>query len=257
MDAIFDAARFQDALMTKQIGRYMVYRPTVETTMTIARREADEGAPHGTIVLAEEQTAGRGRRGRSFQSPAGENLYFTLVLRLSADVHRRLPLAVPVAVCEAVRAAGLDAMIKWPNDIWVGDRKLSGMLIDAEAGPDGFVAFPGIGINVNGDPTLIAELRETATSVRRELGSPVAREALLADVCNGLESALAVDAQVLPVRYRALSMLQDRAITVSPTHGAAFEGVAIGIDDDGSLVVRRGHGAEERVVAADVSVRPV
>ena len=77
------ARAFQDALTTRCIGRFLVYRPTVDTTMVLARREGEEGAPHGTLVLAEEQTAGRGRRGRGFHSPAGENLYFTLVLRPS------------------------------------------------------------------------------------------------------------------------------------------------------------------------------
>src|SRR5207244_793702 len=114
----FDPAAFQAALNTRTIGRFLLYRPSIDTTMRLARREADEGAPDGTLVLAEEQTAGRGRRGRGFFSPPGENLYFTLLLRRPAPVHGALPVAVPVAVCEAVRAEGLDARIKWPNDIW-------------------------------------------------------------------------------------------------------------------------------------------
>ena len=138
--------------------------------MTIARREAEEGAAHGTVVLAEEQTAGRGRKGRSFFSPAGENLYVTFILRCEPAIHRRLPVIIPVAVCEAIRDEGVDALIKWPNDIWVGQRKMAGMLIDAEIGSDGPIAFPGIGINVNGDPTINPDLRDIATSLRREVG---------------------------------------------------------------------------------------
>ena len=256
MPSQFDAAAFQRALTTREIGRFLVYRTTVETTMTIARREADEGAPHGTLVLAEEQTQGRGRRGRSFASPAGENLYFTLVLRLTADTHRRLPLIVPLAACEAVRAEGLDALIKWPNDIWVGARKLSGMLIDAEFRDDGFVAFPGIGINVNGDPTVVPELRDTATSVRRELGRPIEREGLLARICNNLESAFALEPAEVAGRYRAMSLVLGRSITVSAVGADPFEATAEGVDDDGSLRVRRVGGTVETVLAADVSVRP-
>ena len=94
MSPAFDAAAFQRALQTRAVGRWMVYRDECESTMPLARREADEGAPHGTIVLAEAQTAGRGRRGRSFHSPAGENLYFTLVLRLSPAQQRTLPVAL-------------------------------------------------------------------------------------------------------------------------------------------------------------------
>lgn len=253
---MFDAALFQRELGTVQVGRFFVYRTVTETTMTLARREAEEGAPHGTLVLAEEQTAGRGRRGRSFFSPPGENLYFTLVLRCEADLHRRLPLVVPLAVATACAAEGVDARIKWPNDIWVGERKLSGMLIDAELTASGALAFPGIGINVNGDPTLNPELRDVATSVRRELGRPVSREVLLARVCGEIEGALDLAADGLIERYRALSMVLGRRVRVSSAVGEQFEALAQDIAADGSLVVVTADGGVETVTAADVSVRP-
>ena len=256
MSPAFDAAAFQRALQTRALGRWMVYRDECESTMPLARREADEGAPHGAIVLAEAQTAGRGRRGRSFHSPAGENLYFTLVLRLTPAQQRALPVALPLAICDAVRAEGIDARIKWPNDIWVGERKLSGMLIDAEAGPGGFVAFPGIGINVNGDPTLVPELAAIATSARRELGRPIAREALLARACSLLEAAIDAPPAALVPRYRERSLILGRRVAVVPAAGDAFEGLAVDITDDGSLVVRHQDGRHETVTAADVSVRP-
>ena len=252
----FDIVAFAAGLRTAAIGHRVVYRASVGSTMDLAREEAARGAPHGTLVLAEEQTAGRGRRGRGFYSPAGENLYFTLVLRISADVQPRLPVAVPLAVCLALRDEGLDALIKWPNDIWVGERKLCGMLIDAETGKHGVIAYPGIGINVNGDPTLIPELRDSATSLRRELGQEIAREPLLARICNGLEDALAADGEALVERYRALSMLVGRPVTVTPGQGDAFEAVAEGIDASGALLVLRADGSQESVLAADVSVRP-
>ncbi len=257
MDApLFNAARFEAALQTADIGRTLVYRTTVETTMTVARDAAASGAAHGTLILAEEQTAGRGRRGRGFHSPPGENLYFTLVLRLAVESHRRFPLLVPLAVCEAVRGLGLEARIKWPNDIWVGERKVSGMLIDAEAGPAGLVAFPGIGINVNGDPTVIAELRETATSIRRELGGPTDREALLAAICNALEAAIALPPAEAAARYRVLSMILGRRVVISPTAGPPYDARAESIADDGTLLVVRDSGERLDVHAADVSVRP-
>lgn len=252
----FSTPDFQAALTTRSIGRYLVYRSQTDTTMILARREADEGGPDGTIALAEEQTAGRGRRGRSFYSPPGENLYFTMVLRLPLAVHRRLPVAVPLAVAVACAQEGVEARIKWPNDIWVGERKLSGMLIDAELTAEGAIAFPGIGVNVNGDPTLNPELRDVATSLRRELGRTVQRELLLARICNGLEEALALPEQELLAGYREMSMVIGRRVTVSPVQGAAFEAMAESIREDGSLVVRRGDGTDEIVTAADVSLRP-
>ncbi|MEJ5221562.1 MAG: biotin--[acetyl-CoA-carboxylase] ligase, partial [Tepidiforma sp.] len=124
-----DLARFQSLLHTRTVGRSLVYRPVVGSTMDLARREAAEGAIHGTAVFAEEQTAGRGRRGRSFFSPAGANIYVTFVLRCSLDIHRTLPVRVPIAVAAAIRSVVPSAAIKWPNDVWVGDLKACGMLI--------------------------------------------------------------------------------------------------------------------------------
>lgn len=251
----FAPARFQAALTTRWIGRFFVYRPLTDTTMELARREALEGAPHGTIAFAEAQHAGRGRKGRSFYSPAGENLYFTFVLRLPPEVQRMLPVAVPLAVCEAVRAHGVDAAIKWPNDIWVAGRKLSGMLIDAESGPAGTVAYPGIGINVNGDPTENPELRDIATSMLRELGRPVPREDLLAAVCNRLEAAIETPVPALIEAYRAHSLVLGRSVTITPIAGDPYAAIAREIAADGSLVIEREGGALETVTAAEVSLR--
>jgi BirA family biotin operon repressor/biotin-[acetyl-CoA-carboxylase] ligase len=251
----FEPARFQHHLHTTCIGRFMVYRVKTETTMTLARREADEGAPHGTVVLAEEQTAGRGRRGRSFYSPPGENLYFTFVLRPTRDGLARLPLAVPLAVARACSAEGMRARIKWPNDIWVGERKLCGMLIDSETDEDGVVAYPGIGINVNGDPTRNPELRDTATSLRLEVGKRVDRERLLARLCNLLEEGLELDDQLLGDAYRRFSMVLGRPVRVLAGE-REFDALAVGIEVEGGLRVRHEDGDEEVVVAGEVSLRP-
>jgi BirA family biotin operon repressor/biotin-[acetyl-CoA-carboxylase] ligase len=254
--APFDSNRFERLLETRAIGRELVYRLSVDSTMVLARELAAAGAPHGTAVLAEEQTAGRGRRGRSFESPAGENIYVTLVLRLAGGTIRRLPLAVPTAVCAAIEAESVPARIKWPNDIWIDGRKTCGMLIDLDDAPGGFVAFPGIGINVNGDPTLIPELRDTATSIRLAAGRHIDREALLARLCNHLEAALeSWDAEQLSSEYRARSLVLGQRVTVSG-HGAVLTGIAAAVLDDGSLQVRRDDGSTESVNAGDVSLRP-
>ncbi len=252
----FDPAAFQESLATRVVGRFLVFREVVDSTMVLARREADEGAPHGTVVLAEEQTAGRGRKGRWFHSPRGENLYFTLVLRTPLAVHKRLPVAVPLAVWQAVTAFDVGAAIKWPNDIWAGGRKLSGMLIDAELSSAGGVAMVGIGINVNGDPTVIPELAEIATSVRRELGRPVSREQLLAAVCNALEALLALPAEVLVTEYRGASLVLGREVVVTPVFGQSYGATAESISEDGSLVVVDAQGLRQSLNAAEVTLRP-
>lgn len=253
----FSPRDFQQVLATRELGRYLVYRESTASTMDVARREAAEGAPHGTLVFAEEQTAGRGRRGRSFFSPPRQNLYFTLVLRCPIELHRRLPILVPLAVCRAVSAVGVRAAIKWPNDIWARERKLSGMLIDAELTAAGAVALPGIGINVNGDPTRTPGLENIATSVCLELGHEVSREHLLASVCNELESLLAADPLDAGNEYKAASCVLGQRVRVQPITGGSFEGQAEAIDADGALWVRRDSGTRELVTAADVSLRPL
>ena len=255
----FDQSLFQSALATRRIGRTFVYRLEVDSTMELARDLAMEDAPHGTLVLAEHQTAGRGRRGRSFYSPDAENLYFTLVLRTELSVHRRLPVALPVAVCRACTAEGAHARIKWPNDIWIGARKLCGMLIDAELGPEKKalgLGLAGIGINVNGDPTLVPELRDIATSLARELGHHVRREILLARVCAEVEDILILGTPELTRAYRETSMVLGRRVLLSLPAGEAREATAVSIAGDGSLVVRYDDGSTEAIHAADVSLRP-
>jgi len=254
----FDFARFQSLLTTTLIGRPLVYRPVVGSTMDLARREAAEGAVHGTAVFAEEQTAGRGRRGRTFFSPAGANIYVTFILRCSLELHRTLPVRVPVAVAEALAAVVPEAAIKWPNDIWVGGLKVCGMLIDGELEAEGPVAFPGIGINVNFDPsTAQPDLQGIATSLAAVLGRPVDREALFARLCNELERTLAAPAADVLARYRERNLVLGRRVHVSPVGGAPFEALAVDLDDAGALVVERDSGVRETVTAADVTVRPV
>ena len=252
--APFDVERFASALSTRAVGREFRYESELPSTMDVAREMAGEGAPHGALVLAETQTAGRGRRGRDFYSPPGGSLYFTVILRPSPPEHGRLPLTVPLAVCRACAGEGVDARIKWPNDIWVGERKLSGMLIDGESGPAGTTAYVGIGINVNADPTAEPALRESTTSLARELGREVVRETLLARVCDELETAVAEPPGALAEAYRGVSLLLGRAITVEEG-GASYGAWARDIAADGALEVELENGTQRRLMAADVSVR--
>ncbi len=251
----FDADRFAAALHTASLGRDFRYVRETSSTMDLARDAAAAGAPHGSLILAEQQTAGRGRRGRGFFSPPGGSLYFTLILRPSREQYARLPLAVPLAVCRACAHEGVDARIKWPNDIWVSERKLCGMLIDGETGPAGPTAYAGIGVNVNADPTADPTLREVATSLSRELGREVAREELLARICDELEAAIAAPEAELVAAYRAVSLVLGRRVTVEESEGA-YDARALDIAPDGALLVERDGGERLTVLAADVSVRP-
>jgi BirA family biotin operon repressor/biotin-[acetyl-CoA-carboxylase] ligase len=146
--------------------------------------------------------------------------------------------------------------IKWPNDIWAAGLKVCGMLIDGEAGPGGLVALPGIGINVNGDPPAIHELRGIATSIRNLTGAAVPREPLLARICNGLEAFLDGDPEALSAAYRAMSMVVGARIRLAYGDGREREGVAVAVADSGALMVRFDDGTRDEVTAAEVSLRP-
>ena len=253
-----DLSRLERALKTTYMGRRLVYYSSVGSTQDIARREAEAGAPEGTLVLADEQTAGRGRLGRSWASPAGQNLYLTLVLRPPMHALKRLTMVAPLAVARAVaETTGLQAGIKWPNDVWIGRRKLSGVLLESEVqGEQVRYCLLGIGVNVNLDVEAIPELAEIATSLLRELGREVSREDVLASLLAHLESLYeAVRRGETPLEeWRA------RLITLGQEVTARFgdqveEGLAEDVDEEGRLLLRRPDGSRVAIEAGDVTLR--
>ncbi|MCG0238332.1 MAG: biotin--[acetyl-CoA-carboxylase] ligase [Firmicutes bacterium] len=234
----------------------------------MAKARAREGAPEGLVVLAEEQTGGKGRLGRRWHSPPGQGIWMTVVLRppLPPAEVPRLTLVAAVAVAGAIRqVAGLPVGIKWPNDIVCRDRKLCGILTEMEADMERVhFAAVGIGINVNQDPAAFPpELRETATSLRAELGAPVDRAALLravlAELEAGYDALLAgrFAAEVLP-RWRECSVTLGRRVRVTPVVPGAevLTGLAREVAEDGALILELPDGTLRRVVAGEVSLRP-
>ena len=169
------------------LGGPVIHLDVIGSTNDLARELAIAGAPAGTVVLAEEQTAGRGRQGRSWVAPPGRALTLSIVVRTSDEALAMLPLTVAVAVCEACErvATRWSAAVKWPNDVWIGERKVAGILIEAR--PQDRWAVVGIGLNVETTAEeLPAELRETATSLRIATGGEVGREAALQALLEAL-----------------------------------------------------------------------
>jgi len=227
--------------------------------MDVARREAEEGAPEGTVIIAEEQTAGRGRLGRAWVSPAGQNLYVTVVLKPSAELVRRLSIVAPLAVCCAVESeTGLAPRIKWPNDVLLNGRKLAGILIENEfSGGVPRYSLVGIGVNVNYDVGAVAEIAEIATSIKQELGRDVSREELLALSLNHFEELSAEASKGEAV----LSAWKERLDTLGSYVTISFreqreEGTAEDVDADGNLLLRRDDGSLLTFEAGEVSLRP-
>jgi BirA family transcriptional regulator, biotin operon repressor / biotin---[acetyl-CoA-carboxylase] ligase len=226
----------------------------------LARAAADPGSPEGQVLVAEEQTAGRGRLGRSWSSVPGASLTFSVLLRPDAVPAARrgwLTLLTGVAVASAVRSAGCaDAVLKWPNDVLAGDRKLAGIL--AEQSPDGSAVVIGTGLNVAAAP---GELRVSAaglaaTSLRAE-GATASREDLLLGILDQLERwYVAFRADPDPGRsglldaYRSLSGTLGRTVRVELPAGRVVTGTAAGIDAEGRLLVAGAPGDPVTPVSA-------
>jgi BirA family biotin operon repressor/biotin-[acetyl-CoA-carboxylase] ligase len=215
------------------------------STNDVARELAEAGAPSGTVVTAARQSAGRGRRGRVWSAPEGKALLFSAVVRDLAPEQALLPLAVPVAVCEAIESLADDqCRIKWPNDIWIGERKVAGVLIEARL-PDWAVI--GIGVNVAIAPEEFPEdLRWPATSI----GSDASVGAVRTAICAALERwTVAPRAGVLEA-FAARDALADRRV-----EWEGGDGVARGVDGDGNLTVELAGGDVVALGSGEVSLR--
>lgn len=223
--------------MSGPLGLPHLHLRLADSTNARARALAQAGAPHGTLVTASEQTAGRGRQGRTWSAPAGRALLLSIVLR---DPPRLLPLLAAVAVAEE---AGADALIKWPNDVLIGGRKVAGIL--AEGRPQESWAVLGIGLNVALDPEeLPPELRESAGT----LGRPVAAlEETRRRLLERLEHWLAAPPTQMLDALRGRDALSGEAIS-----WAGGSGRAGGIDGEGRLVVLGTGGHRATLDAGEV-----
>jgi len=256
------AARLR-ALLEARLGAWpgaIEHFETLGSTSDHLRSRAREGAPQWSVALADEQTAGRGRHGRSWVSPRG-GLYLSVLLRpdLPAERGALLPLAVAVAACEAVDELGLRAQIKWPNDLVIGDRKLGGILVEATS--DGGrleSAIIGIGINLElgeDERALPPELRRASASLRAETGRAVAPVDAAAAVLARLTAWYAALGR--DERGRMLSAWRERSAswwgsTVEVRCGeSVLRGTARDIDDRGALLLDLPDGSTVALLSGD------
>jgi BirA family biotin operon repressor/biotin-[acetyl-CoA-carboxylase] ligase len=243
--------------------RAIEWHATIDSTQRRARELARTGAAEGTIVVAETQTAGRGRLGRRWHSPPGANLYFSVILRppLEPAVVPQLALVAGLAVAQTIRAVtDLDARLKWPNDVLVGGRKVTGVLTEMDAELEQVHSVvAGIGVNVNAPADAFPpELRRTATSLAIACGRRVDRVAFTARVFADLEALyrrfLAAGFTALRVEWERLSALADRTVVVAGADGE-IGGRVVGLGDDGALRLVDAAGTMHRVVAGEVTIR--
>ncbi len=251
-------------LTTRWAGRQLYFKEITDSTNTDVERLAKEAAPHGTVVIAGAQTAGKGRRGRGWDSPAGENIYFSVLLRpcLEQDKVSMVTLLMAMAVTEAVtELTGLPARIKWPNDVVIRGRKICGILTELCFAEDGsYYVVIGTGINCN-ETTFPEEIRDRATSLRLEGKEPVDMGLLTAAVLQKLEAFYERwetdgDLSGLRERYETCMVNQDARVRVLDPKGE-YEGIARRITDTGELLVEKPDGSLEAVYAGEVSVRGI
>ncbi len=230
------------------------WHASVPSTMDVAAALASEGAAHGVVVAAEEQTAGRGRRGSTWSSPPGAGLYFSFIAR---PARRRstlslLTLAAGVGVREGIAAAsGLAPDLKWPNDLLVGRRKLAGILAEGLAiGTSNQAIVIGVGVNVQ-PAAYPPDVAARATSIEGELGRAVDRDALFAAILDALWHRLAT------LEERPGDILQAWRAASPSAIGTRIEwdghsGLTSGIDDTGALLVKTSSGVE-RIIAGELN----
>jgi BirA family transcriptional regulator, biotin operon repressor / biotin---[acetyl-CoA-carboxylase] ligase len=233
------------------LGGPVVHLPVTGSTNDHARGLAAAGAPTGTVVIAESQTAGRGRQGRTWVAPPGRALTLSVLARPEAGALDLLPLSSAVAVCEACEAvADVSCAVKWPNDVWIDERKVAGILIEAR--PQEGWAVLGIGLNVDtAEEELDDELRETATSLRIAQAAPADRVTTLDALLERLAEWLPADRERLLSAYRERDALYGRGIAWRAGDDV-LEGEAQGIDDDGNLVAFTPAGKRHTLAAGEV-----
>jgi len=245
---------------TRRVGRSVIYLPATDSTNLQARRLAEKGAAEGTVVIAEEQTGGRGRMGRSWVSPPGVNLYLSVVLRPSIGPSRaaQITLLSSLAVAEAIeRCCNLAASVKWPNDVLLGGKKVAGLLGEIAATMTGiqFIVL-GIGLNVNmGWEHFPERLLYPATSIAIEKGKKTPRLPLAVDLLGRLDFYYGIFLKEgfasIQNRWQERCAMMGRLIEVDCGSGI-LRGEAIALDEEGALLLRLANGRMERLLSGDV-----
>jgi len=263
---VLDAAAVTPWLRTRRLGRRLAFHARTDSTNLRVAAAARGGEPEGLVVVSEEQTGGRGRLGRAWFSPPGVNLYASVLLRpgVAPDVASQVSLVAACALLRAVAALcpAAPAQWKWPNDVVIGGRKLSGILCDMETA-GGRVAHlvVGVGVNVNiGRGDFPPELAASATSLAAEAGGPVSRGRLLGEWLNAMEALydgwLAAGLAPVLAELAAAAYLDGRVVTIEAA-GTEYTGVVLGTSARGGLRLRGPDGELPEILSGNVRVRRI
>jgi BirA family transcriptional regulator, biotin operon repressor / biotin---[acetyl-CoA-carboxylase] ligase len=250
------------ALVTQRLGRPVLYFPRTGSTNEVAHERAAAGAPDGLLVIADEQTAGRGRLDRRWWAPAGSSLLMSLHLQppLPPEQAGQLTMCLGLAAVEGIEAVtGLHPALKWPNDLLLDGRKLGGMLTELRLDGERLrYAVLGLGVNVNvtfsASPSMPSELTDTATSLSTALGRPVDRLPLLVAILTRCETwyEQVLAGQSPLVAWAARLDTVGRRVTVTTAAGTLL-GNAVGVTSGGALLMRDDNGTEHTIWSGDVT----
>lgn len=261
---VMSKAEIESLVHTKWAGTHVVCYEETDSTNIRAKDAGEKGEAHGTLFVAERQAAGKGRRGRSWESPAGVSIYMTSLLRpeLAPVEAPRLTPLMAIAVVEGIRrVTGLRCQIKWPNDVIFKGKKICGILTEmsAEIGLINYLVI-GVGVNVNQE-SFSEEIQEKATSLRLELGRHIRRSEVIAAVMEEFEACYETflktgDLAGVKEKYNRMLVNRGREVKILEP-GNEYEAHALGINNDGELIVRTKDGQEHAIYAGEVSVRGV
>jgi BirA family biotin operon repressor/biotin-[acetyl-CoA-carboxylase] ligase len=259
--------RLNPQLVQKYLGasifsKNLLYYESLDSTNIFAKRMAVEGAPEGTVVLAEKQTQGRGRMDRKWVSPGYVNLMFSILLRPGIHHERVFDLTVilSLAALEEIKAqCRCQPMIKWPNDLYVGEKKLAGILSEFSLDKEGLdYVVLGMGINANWHPEGDDPGMRPSTSIYAETGKKVDRNKLLARILKNFDACyrkvLLGDISDLYMKWNDYSMILGREIEIVSARSVE-RGNALRVDQQGALIIKDDKGQEKRILAGDVSIR--
>lgn len=239
------------------IGRRIVWHEATESTNDDARRAAEAEEPEGLVVIADVQTAGRGRMSRTWTSPPGQDILFSVLLRPNSLDLPRMPLIAGLAVARTLDAFTDEPItLKWPNDVRAADRKISGSLVESGSSKTGYFAVIGTGVNINLDATAHPEISEIATSLRTLTGKPVSRREVMRKLLFEMDRIYSSPEHMGTLVSDWSARLETIGQEIDVRWGdELIHGVAEGVDETGRLLLRDGSGELRLLEAGEVTTQ--
>jgi BirA family biotin operon repressor/biotin-[acetyl-CoA-carboxylase] ligase len=258
---LLNIADIETRLHTIHIGKTLIYRPVIDSTNTLALELAQQGAAEGTVVLTDDQPGGRGRQGRRWQALPGQQALLSIIVHPTFPAHF-LVMCTALAVREAIAlTTDLDPEIKWPNDVLIAGKKVCGILIETTAGADErLCAVVGIGLNVHGSFKEVPELAQRATTIAEQGSENVSRERLIVTLLERFDEGYEMlQHGGADGAWRIWKHWRDHLITLGrwvriQQGERLIEGMAMGVDGDGALLVRQLDGATTQITWGDVEM---